>query len=209
MKRRNDGTWISATKGAVIEVPTNARINLAVHGEGEIVIEGRREAGDNVTLATRVGAIYLSGTLHGLCAVEIKGKKFAYEYAVAEKQKTEPMDLLPPPVMREPKNYIQQMRQQFRQSMGITRESFLENDTALFSYELGDDDEIEFEEELADKARVEKQDTAKPRNENNQDKPDSEVQGKQVAKGKDEESGRKAEAGKGPATESNQTGNEG
>lgn len=91
----------------------------------------------------------LRGAVGGL-QVDPTEAKTPYQISITSRpsQKGEQMDDLPPPQPAPPDNFLAKIREQVRQSMGVTREAFSEFQTP---YEMGDTEL--FEEELAEKGK--------------------------------------------------------
>lgn len=104
---------------------------------------------EKITIWTGTCTHNLPIQLIGFTGVEFVGKKFGLRVEINGLQISEPINSELPPARPKPANYLQQIREKVRADLGISREAFLANDTDLPGYEIGDDEELMFEEEIA------------------------------------------------------------
>lgn len=79
-------------------------------------------------------------------------KPYGVSLEVRNRQKGETLDDLPPPQPVPPDNYLAMVREKVRQSMGINRENFADDDRPSI-YEVPDDADLIFEETEEDRRK--------------------------------------------------------
>lgn len=142
----------------VIDLPRDASLRLDLQTTAPLNLIGIDSEGEFPlgVVKPRRGPQRVRQRFHGLSAVKVLEPKkgpFLAAYSVSQGKTMEPHDPHAPlPEPPQPKNLLQRMRQEFRQSLGVTREAFLD-DTGLPGYELDDEDPGLFEEEMAEQQK--------------------------------------------------------
>lgn len=123
-------------------------VDVRTAGEVPVKVELVKEDGTTVLLSFAPYNARYRGKVDG---VEIRAeskKPFGASCVVRSLQASEPVDFEDPPAPPTVNNFLQMVRAKVRREMGVTREAF-DNDTGFPGYELRDDEDPLFEEELA------------------------------------------------------------
>lgn len=116
---------------------------------------------DGIPVAVIAGKGKLRERLEGEVLTLRSKTPFGAQVEMRPLQKSEPVDLEEPPLPNPAMNYLAKLREKVRREMGVTREMFLENDTGLPGYEIEDDTDGLFEEELSELAKLQQKDEDK------------------------------------------------
>lgn len=142
------------------DLPGDAFVRATIHTSFPIEIIGHDDSGEFPlgVINARRGPQRLVQRYKGLSAITLRGTNAKAPYTasveIREGKARETIPDLPLPERQTPNNLLARMRQEFRQQLGFTREHFI-NDTGLSGYEIEDDEELMFEEELVAKAQQE------------------------------------------------------
>lgn len=144
--------WKRAKGVMEYPLPERAHIRLRLSGSDEYTITATDEDGietvlQHVVPKTAFAVPKWSDVIEGYTSLKVKPSNNKNEYGmqcqITARQTSEPLDDELPPPPAEKSNLLAKMRDEFRRSLGDTRERF-DNDTLFPGYEI-DDDEPDFE----------------------------------------------------------------
>lgn len=119
-------------------------------GKDPVIVEVTDDAGETRQVASFSQMASKRFRIENVTMVNLSsGSPFAHDVVAYSLQRSEPMpyvDVPPPPA---PRNLLARMRQEARRALGAHRETFLEAQRQSF-YELSDEDEALFEEDIAE-----------------------------------------------------------
>jgi hypothetical protein len=144
--------YITLAKGKSLRLDLDEkRHRLVILYNGNFNLLGMDTNGETHLLKVCQGSGRITETVQGFAALELVAKdKTTLNATYLQRDNSEEINHDEPPQPKEARNLLQKMRMEFRRNLGVSRESFLESDTALPGYELDPDDPDMFEEELAE-----------------------------------------------------------
>lgn len=152
MKMINANDWLRIEKEHQQKLSPKSKIELRAAGIEQVVAIVVDMAGNEIPVANDYN-LSLSTSLAGFCVIKLQSKKpFGLYLKVIESQLDEPRHDEPAPKRDNTNNLLARMREKVRQELGVTREAFAERDIDLPGYEISEDDEGDFEEEMAERA---------------------------------------------------------
>lgn len=149
-----------ASEGTV-EIPGNCNVTLFLSNEAPVTLLGAHGVG-NVQPSTMSRVRFRNETGEPGSIHMSSPKEFGYSVSIGSLNRKETVDREPPPQPAVGMNFLQQLRRQFRQEMGVMREAFAEPQVAALGggYEIEDDMLDEFEEEQAARLAKERKEKA-------------------------------------------------
>lgn len=144
--------WLS-TKEQDIEISGDTWCVIHASGPKTIVVEGIDEHGEAKAIQSGENFI-LRKRLRGFNKLKLHSTQpFGFSIELSEVRGIEPINSDPVYERPIPRNPLAQARERIRQELGIYRETF-ENETFYPGYEMDDEDEEMFEEDIVEAAKA-------------------------------------------------------
>lgn len=148
-----DASQMQTFKSRQYLLPERCLIKIRVPGGTKCTLTGSTQDGDFNLGQIKTDIEFVETLkLTGFKSLTVASTaQMTAQVIIATRQLEEPHDDAPNPIAEQPNNILAQIRQTVRREMGVQRESFMENDTGRKNYELDDDADDDFEEEIIEK----------------------------------------------------------
>lgn len=143
--------WLSTTS-ETLDIRPDSWCVIHASGPANIVLEGIDAHGEAIPLQSGNNWV-MRQRLQSFTKLHIHSSKpFGFSIELSEVRGHEPTNNIPPYERPIPKNPLAQARERIRMELGAYRETF-ENETLFPGYELSDDDDELYEEEIYERSQ--------------------------------------------------------